>query len=78
MTLKLPEHVHGVMDDMYEQRLKKPIATLRLPCTDKHKYREPVLVQIHEARDQRITCPKCGKSHYLIWSKIQDNARWQK
>lgn len=76
--IKLPEHVHSVMDEMYEQRLKKPIASVTLPCSDNHRWRDPVIVQITEARDQKITCRICGKSHYLIWSKLQDNLKWQK
>lgn len=78
MSQKLPEHVTNTMDELYEQRLRKPIATLKLPCSDRHKWKEPALVQVHEARDQRVVCPVCGKAHYLIWSKVQDNLKWQK
>lgn len=79
MTQKFTdEGVNKILNEMYNQQLKKPIATIKLPCSDKHQWKEPVLMQIHEPRDQTIICPKCGKHHYLIWSKIESNAKWRK
>lgn len=73
----LPDDVKKVLDESYEQRFKHGKKTIMLPCSDRHKWREPVLIEVHEARDQKVICPKCGKVHYLSWSKIHDNLKWQ-
>ena len=64
------EHEKGVLQEQQDGRLKKRVWTVALPCSDRHKYREPQLVQLTEARDQKITCPRCGKEHWLTWSSV--------
>lgn len=76
--ISLPENVKKVLNESRNQQLKKPIKYKELDCTEFHKWKEPVLVEITEPRDQKITCPMCGRQHYLIWSKIQDNIKWAK
>lgn len=73
MPYKLPDDVKKVMDESYYQRLKKPIKVVRLPCADNHRYKEPVLVELFEPRDQRLRCPKCGKEHFLVWQAVSGN-----
>lgn len=68
--IRLPDEVKRVMDETYNQKLKKPIKVIELPCTDNHKWKEPAYVQINHVGDQKVSCPICGKNHYLTWSKI--------
>ena len=74
--ISLPSDVKRVLNESYEQQLTRPKKMVTLPCTDRHKYKEPVAVELTEARDVKIVCPKCGKEHFLVWSKIQDNLKW--
>lgn len=71
----LPQDVKDILNEQYNQQLKKPIVGIELPCTNNHKWKEKVIVQIYEARDQKIICPKCGKTSYVTWSKIRDNIK---
>lgn len=75
--LHLPEHTKLVLDEAYEQRSKEPVHAVTLPCTDRHPYREPVVVQLTRTGDQVIKCPLCGKTHLLTWQPINGH-KWQK
>ena len=65
--IRLPGNIKKIMGETYDQRLTKPIAAVRLPCAENHKWKEPQYVEIYEPRDQKIKCPMCGKEHYLVW-----------
>ena len=71
--IHLQEEVKSILNEQQNGELKKPVKSLRLPCSDFHKYKEPAFVQIFETRDQKVTCPRCGKSHFLVWSALENH-----
>lgn len=74
----LSRDVKRVMDETYEQGLEKPIRGVELPCTKRHRWLEPVIVELSRTGDQEIVCPRCGTKHYLTWSKVHENLRWSR
>ena len=71
-----PEEIKKVLNETYNQQFSKKKKAIKLPCSDLHKYREPVYIEVTNTGDQTILCPKCGRKHYLTWSKLQDNLKW--
>lgn len=66
--LYFPEDVKKILNEQYNQQLNHAIHMVELPCTKYHKHKEPALIEIKEARDQKVLCPRCGREHYFIFS----------
>lgn len=72
----LPPEAKGVLDESYEQRFKRRKYAVTLPCKDLHADRIPTSVEIERTGDMLITCPTCGKQHFLHWSPISERSKW--
>lgn len=67
-----PEFVHQVQDEMYRQRRAKDLRVVKLPCGC-------ASVQVASPSHDLIAlrCPRCHRTHYMIWSAIGNHA-WRK
>lgn len=66
-----PEFVRQVRNELYNQKAKAKSHTVKLPCG--HGFLE---VPAPSSDLIKLECPKCKKTHYLIWSAI-GNHKWR-
>lgn len=76
--IHFPEEIKSILNEQYNQQFKKGKRGIELPCTHKHKYQEPVYLEIDKPGDQLLICPLCGTRHLLTWSKIHDDIKFEK
>lgn len=58
----LSEDIKKILNESYNGRQKKERYIVKLPCCNGN-------VELLRPEDSKIYCPKCYKTHYLIWSK---------